>query len=139
MKPSVDFYVISQATPMSFACRLLEKAYHKGHKVCVLTTDQQQAHELDQLLWTYKDDSFIPHNLQGEGPTPPPAIQINFSDSKLQARDILLNLSDNIPSQHQQFRRIMHIVTSNPEQKNLAREHFKYYKQQNYSVNTHQI
>ena len=92
----VDFYLLASDQPDArwlVACRLLEKAYYKGHKVYVFCDNQQDAEYLDELLWTFRDDSFIPHNLQGEGPEPPPPIQIGYDQEPRGFNDILLNMS----------------------------------------------
>lgn len=73
--PRVDFYLVTETgaqAPLLLCCRLLEKAYQQQHKVYVQTPSQQEAEALDELLWTFKDECFIPHNLQGEGPKLPP-------------------------------------------------------------------
>lgn len=81
----VDFYLLASDQPDArwlVACRLLEKAYAKGHKVYVLCNNKQDAELLDELLWTFKEDSFIPHNLQGEGPEPPPPSKLDMSGNR---------------------------------------------------------
>ena len=62
----VDFYLLpsyQNDARWLIACRLLEKAYAKGHKVYVLCNNQQDAELLEDLLWTLKEESFIPHTL----------------------------------------------------------------------------
>lgn len=138
----VDFYLLSNdeiKTQWLLACRLLEKAYLRGHKVFVFCENKQDAELLDELLWTYKDDSFIPHHLQGEGPEPPPAIQIGFAAEPRGFDDILLNLSSNIPSFVSRFRRIMEIVPANDTAKEVSREHYRAYRAKQFDLHTHPI
>jgi len=40
---------------------LLEKSYERGWRVVVQATSQERADALDAHLWTYRDDSFLPH------------------------------------------------------------------------------
>jgi DNA polymerase-3 subunit chi len=138
----VDFYLLSDDQPDALgliACRLLEKAYLKGHKVFVHCSHQQDAERLDELLWTFKDDSFIPHNLQGEGPEPPPAIQIGYDKEPRGFNDILVNLSTEIPTFHTKFKRIIELVASNEEQKEASRVRYKEYRAKGYSLHTHKV
>src|SRR5580704_7975288 len=98
--PRIDFYIIEEANPsarLRLACRLIEKAYKNKHRVYVHADSKAQAHQLDELLWTYREDSFLPHNLYGEGPEPAPPIQIGFDATPDKHRDILINLSKTIP------------------------------------------
>lgn len=138
----VDFYLLASPEPDArwmLACRLLEKAYLRGHSVFVYCNNQEQAERIDELLWTFRDDSFIPHNLQGEGPEPPPPVQIGYQQEPRGFNDILLNLSDQIPSFHTRFRRIMHLVSNNDESKELSRVHYRDYRSRECELHTHSI
>ena len=44
---------------------LLEKSLERGWNVVVETSSQERAEALDNMLWTYRDDSFLPHSLAG--------------------------------------------------------------------------
>jgi DNA polymerase-3 subunit chi len=44
---------------------LLEKSLERGWNVVVETSSAERAEALDNLLWTYRDDSFLPHSLAG--------------------------------------------------------------------------
>jgi len=141
MSPTrVDFYLLANNQPQAawlVACRLLEKAYLRNHRIFVYCENQQDAEHLDELLWTYKDDSFIPHNLQGEGPEPPPAVQIGFGAEPRGFNDILLNMATTIPPFFERFRRIMEVVCANDEAKEISREHYRFYRKQPFELHTH--
>jgi DNA polymerase-3 subunit chi len=139
-----DFYLLQDSEPnasLFFACRLLEKAYRKKHRVFVYCEDKIIAEQLDELLWSFKDASFIPHNLQGEGPEPPPPIQIGYTANQnpIGYHDILLNLANTIPKFYQQFKRIFEIVTEDESTKITRRRHYQAYRQQGMTVKTHPI
>lgn len=138
----VDFYLVkddAQDAALKVTCRLIEKAYLRNHRVFVYCNNQQEAEELDELLWTFRDDSFIPHNLQGEGPEPPPPIQIGFKNNAQGFRDILINLSSTIPQFVSQFRRVLEVVAHDEESKEICREHYREYRKKSYKLNTHEI
>ena len=142
MPPRVDFYLLDDNQPQAawlLACRLLEKAYHRGHRVFVYCDNQQDAELIDELLWTYKNDSFIPHNLQGEGPEPPPAVQIGYGAEPRGFNDILLNMSSSIPPYFSRFRRIMEIVTADDGAKEISRNHYREYRAKQCELHTHPI
>lgn len=40
---------------------LLEKSLERGWKVAVQAGSEERVEALDALLWTYRDDSFLPH------------------------------------------------------------------------------
>lgn len=138
----VDFYLLdsNQAdTHWLVACRLLEKAYYKGHSVFVFCDNQQDAERLDELLWTFREDSFIPHNLEGEGPEPPPPIHIGHSKAPRRFNDILMNLSKDIPAFHHQFKRVIELVPNEESAKELSRARYKAYRQEGCDMHTHQV
>lgn len=138
----VDFYLSTSDQPQAgwlIACRLLEKAWQRGHRVFVYCDNADDATLLDELLWTYKDDSFIPHNLQGEGPEPPPAVQIGYGSEPRGFNDILLNMSSTIPSFHSRFRRIMEIVTNSETAREISRQHYREYRAKQFELHTHSI
>lgn len=138
----VDFYLLADNQPDALwlvACRLIEKAYSRGHRVYIHCESQKDALLLDELLWTFRDDSFIPHNLQGEGPEPPPPVQIGFGKEPRGFNDILLNLASEIPSFHARFKRIIELVSNIEEEKEQSRIHYKEYRNKGYELNTHHL
>ena len=52
---------VEQALP-----ELLERALARGWKALVRTRDPQRLAGLDEHLWTWRDDSFLPHGLAEE-------------------------------------------------------------------------
>lgn len=138
----VDFYLLSDTQPDALwrvACRLLEKAYLKGHRVFVACASKEDAEHLDELLWTFKDDSFIPHNLEGEGPEPPPPVHIGYQQEPARFNDILLNLTAEVPAFYSQFKRVIELVPAEEEQKVLSRLRYKTYKAKGCPIQTHHL
>jgi len=136
----VDFYLLSGDKPNArelMVCRLIEKAYQTQHRVFVYCESQKQAEYIDELLWTFKDESFIPHNLQGEGPMPPPPVQIGYTGDAQGFSDILLVLSEDIPACHVGFQRIIEVIADNDEAKITGRIHYRAYKAKQYALQTH--
>ncbi len=148
----VDFYLLQDKagsdgtsptttnnTKALFACRLIEKAYLLGHQMFVHCNNQQDAETLDELLWTFKEGSFIPHNLQGEGPDKPPPIQLGYEFEPRGFSDILLNLADAVPAFFHRFSRVMEIVPHEEQAKELSRIHYREYKAYACILKTHSI
>lgn len=138
----VDFYLLENEesnTKNLFVCKIIEKAYKLRHKVFIHCKNQDDANYLDELLWTYKADSFIPHNLQGEGPEPPPAVQIGYDQEPRGFDDVLINLSNEIPTFYKKFVRVIEIVENIDAAKEISRQHFREYKKQGCKLFTHNI
>jgi len=138
MSKRVDFYLLKEQKPEAryhFACRLIEKAYKNGHQIFINTSTQHEANALDDLLWTFKDESFLPHCIAGEGAEAP--IEIAFNSEPGESDDVLINLAENIPEFFKNFKRVIEIVPGDKEFKSKAREHYRYYKEQGCELNTH--
>lgn len=137
-----DFYLLESDQPQDrwiLACRLLEKAYLKGHKVFVLCANEKDAQLLDELLWTFKEESFIPHNLQGEGPEPPPPIQIGYDKEPRGFNDILLNMTAQTPPFYTKFKRVMELVINLEIEKEQSRTHYREYRSKGCALQIHEI
>jgi DNA polymerase-3 subunit chi len=138
----VDFYLLNQTDELEkdqFVCRLIYKAYHHKHRVYIRCPDLSKTQHLDELLWTFTDESFIPHNIIGEGPTFPPPVQIGHEAIPTQHNDILVNLCEDIPSSFKQFKRILEIIPNNEEARNKARENYRYYREQGCKLVYHNL
>ena len=64
----VDFHILQDASVEArwlYVCRFIEKVERLGHSILVVVDNQEQAHELDDLLWSFKPESFIAHQIIG--------------------------------------------------------------------------
>src|SRR4051794_41787431 len=57
----VLFYHLQNMTVENVLPPLLEKSLERGWRVVVQSTSPERADTLDAHLWTYRDDSFLPH------------------------------------------------------------------------------
>jgi DNA polymerase-3 subunit chi len=138
----VDFYFISQPglqARLLFACRLLEKAYQQEQPVYVHLESEEKARFFDQLLWTYRDDSFIPHHLVEEKPSFNSPIQLGYQTEPATQAEILLSLGGEIPAFHERFKRILEILPPETNPAAKADQIRDLYAAKGYTINSHQI
>lgn len=65
--PVVDFHEVRGPRWEEAVCRRVEEELAAGRRVYVWAASEAQARRLDELLWTFRDDAFVPHGLwQGE-------------------------------------------------------------------------
>src|ERR1700742_2691529 len=57
----VLFYHLQDMTLESVLPPLIEKSLGRGWRVMVKASSEERADALDAYLWTYRDDSFLPH------------------------------------------------------------------------------
>ncbi len=144
MTERVDFYVLKRADSKArnlFACRLAEKAYLKQYQVLMLTGDESQARELDDLLWTFNDDSFVPHAVcrSGESADPATPVCVGWDPAVAIRPDLVLNMAGCAPDSLQRFARIAEIIDADEERKRLGRDRFKTYRDAKITLETHQL
>ena len=144
----VQFYVLSDAqqqpsaelaapgfqglanVPAHFtlACQLCADLYRAGQRVLVFCENQQDAELLDEVLWQFDAERFVPHNLAGEGPQRGAPIEISWQTPK-SSRQVLVNLTASIPTFANRFVQIIEFVPVAEALKTAAREKYKHYRQ----------
>ena len=98
-----------------------------------------QARELDELLWTFHQGSFVPHALWVSATDDPVPITIGYDEPTDVDGDLLINLADAIPSFFDRFTRIAEIIDGTQESRRLGRERFGFYRDNGYKPDTHNI
>jgi DNA polymerase-3 subunit chi len=68
--PEVLFYHLQDMTLENVLPPLLEKSIERGWRVVVQSTSEERTDALDAHLWTYRDDSFLPHATWRVGDAP---------------------------------------------------------------------
>lgn len=61
----VDFYHLSRTPIERVLPRIAERILASGGRLLVVAGEAEMRGRLDQLLWTYAPDSFLPHGLAG--------------------------------------------------------------------------
>ena len=139
----VDFYILAQPDERArqlLACKLAEKAWRLDHSVYIHAKDRADAERLDDLLWTFRDGSFVPHGMTGNNDgTEASPIMIGYDATQIDDRDLLINLCDEIPAFVEGFPRVAELVTSDENCRNLSRRRYAEYRDQGHELNTHKL
>ncbi len=139
----VDFYILAQPDERArymLACKLAEKAWRLDNSVHIHTGSQADAQRLDELLWTFRDGSFVPHGLAGrDDGTGDSPIVIGCDGDDVTTRDLLINLCDEIPAFAEGFPRVAELVTSDEECRQSSRKRYATYRDQGHELNTHNL
>jgi len=148
MSPTrVSFYVLAGAdagSRLGYACRLAEKAYKLQHRIHAHAADRGMAQSLDELLWTFRQGSFVPHEVLAPGGQPPVApVTIGAADPKDQveppAADLLINLATEVPPFYGRFPRIAEIIDGSPAGREAGRARHRFYREQGLEPETHEV
>jgi DNA polymerase-3 subunit chi len=137
----VSFYILPSESLQErylFACKLIEKAYRSGHFCYVLTDDAEQSQHLDDLLWTFRAGSFIPHQVYtGEMPDIEKVILIGSLNAPGHWQKTLINLSAQCPHDFQRAERIVEILDDSEATKEAGRNRYRQYQQSDMAITTH--
>lgn len=138
----VDFYVLDSTSPQArdkLVCRLTEKAYSLDHTVYIHADTPEQAQHLDNLLWIYRDGSFVPHQLHDEHQSETCPVIIGHNHEPESHSEVLINAGNEVPMFFSRFERVAEVVTQDEQQRNHARERFKFYRERGYELETHNL
>lgn len=136
----VDFYVLPDATPRGrtlFVCRLAEKVFGLGQRSFVHLASADEARELDELMWTFRDRSFLPHALVDSGNGEP--VLLGCGQEPATDCHLLINLAPEVPAFFSRFERVAEVVDADPQIRAQGRERFRFYKDRGYPLETHAL
>lgn len=136
----VDFYILPDGTGIDrFACTMAAKAWSIGNRVHIHTPSEEMAKVLDNLLWTYRDISFVPHEIFDGNINEETPVTIGFGNSFPEQSQVMINLDFEIPDFASRFDRIVEIVGGNETNKQYARRRYRQYKDKDYETHDHKI
>ncbi len=138
----VDFYILGDQTPgdrFQLACRLTEKAWLQGHRICLFTGSEAESEHLDRLLWTFRQASFLPHGIAGKSDPEITPILISHRDNIGTEHDLLINLTTQVPEFFSRFNRLAELIDHDGENRRLGRERYRYYRDRGYPLDSHEI
>lgn len=138
----IDFYILEQADAqarLKLACRLTEKAWMQSQRVLLLTAGSADAQALDEMLWTFRDRSFVPHEIYSAERPPRASVLISDSAEVGPDADVLINLRDEIPKGYERFARIVEPIDGDPARRQLGRERYRFYREHGLAPDSHQV
>lgn len=125
---------------LGYACRLLRKAWRSGRR-CIVVLDAPDVSVLDQALWTFAGDEFLPHARVGA-----PAAVVRHSPVLLGERieagwpaDVLVNLGAVVPEGLAAFDRVIEVVSLDAQDRERARLRWRHYSDQGFALVRHDL
>jgi len=121
-----DYYILADADADSrelFLCRLCEKILGLGLRIYIHTGSDSDAAQLDQRLWSFRADAFVPHVILGQTPAAP--IEIGHGEQRPDHREVFVNLALSLPEDAFEFQRIVEIVVQDAEILEATRQNYQ--------------
>ncbi len=149
----VDFYILpdnSDESRLNLACRLADKAVQRKLGVFLLAETETDARRLDELLWTFSQNSFLPHRYAWDlaaAPAEEPIIigcreragPETIDDAAGAAWDLMINLANEVPATFGRYERLAEVVDAEPTRRDSGRTRYRYYRDRGYELKTHQL
>lgn len=136
---AVTFYLMPDTGELSveeLACDIAAHYFRQKQKVLVYCQSQQDAEQIDELLWQRPVDGFVPHNLTGEGPQAGAPVEITWQPPTSRGRTVCINLHPQCPQFAGQFRTLIDFVPADDTLKQQARERYKHYRAAGHQLQT---
>lgn len=135
--PRADFYLIAKPRfseqPLLLVCELARKAYAVQQPTLILTRDFAQAEALDELLWSFDEDAFIPHQLAGDDDDDHIAVLIAPPGVETPARVLTINLREQCPQAYGD--RVLEVVAADPAEREGSRTRWREYQRLGFELN----
>lgn len=138
----VDFYLTGDTRPhaaMRLACRVSEKAWRLGNRVYLHVASPADAQRLDELMWTFRDVAFVPHELADTGAGDPPPVIIGHGEPPADQHDLLVNLTDAVPGFFARFERVAEVIGAGDTERAQGRARWKHYRERGYELESHEV
>ncbi len=139
--PRADFYLIDKprfrAEPLLLVCELAKKAFAGEQPTLVLVRSHDQAEALDELLWAFDENAFIPHQIAGDDDDAITAVLIVPPGVDAADRPLVINLRDVCAPGL--FERVLEVVPADEAERTGSRERWKTYKAAGFDVAKHDM
>jgi len=138
--PSVEFHILSESgdgARMRHACQLVDAAYSEGKRVAVQVSDNNDAQKLDEMLWTFRDQAFIPHEIATPAsPSHPRIMAVIGTAIPSTFSTHCINIGSSIPDGLESLERVIEVVDADTLRKQQARERYKQYRDRGCQLET---
>lgn len=141
----VDFYILSTDSDrarLHFTCRIADKAMRSGRHIVINSTSEHESRQLDELLWTFSQGSFVPHRVVGTGETGParePVVIASGREPGGEQWNVLINLAAEVPDFFSRYERVVELVDADQLRRKQGRERYRFYQDRGCELNTHRM
>ena len=88
MATEIYFYHLERQSLADTLPKLLERSLERGWRAAVQAASEERVEALDTLLWTYRDDSFLPHGTARDGRASEHPIYLTAGDDNPNAAQV---------------------------------------------------
>lgn len=113
------------------------ESWQVRQRVLIVCQSKEQAERMDEYLWQFDTERFLPHNLSGEGPRGGAPVEICWPGCRGSGiRHVLINLQEELADFAIMFNDIIDFVPFNEKGKKAARIRYLGYKNLGFQLKT---
>jgi len=135
------FYILNTPTKDRVLCQLVNQYYEQDKKVFILVDSDKYAESIDRLLWTFKQASFIPHEIVDRSAVAVEApVLISTVESNIDNAEILIIAKD-VTEESREFLGSFNVIVDFAEKYDdvliqQSRKRFKLIRELGYKIYT---
>jgi DNA polymerase-3 subunit chi len=139
--PRATFYRIEKGRyrddPLMVVCILAGRVYQARQPLLILARDDEQAQAIDEKLWEFDENAYIPHQIAGDADDAVTAVLVVPPGVEADDRPLVINLRDEPPPGA--WERVLEVVPADEALRAAARERWKAYKARGVALEAHDI
>ena len=139
--PRADFYLIDKPRfrddPLLLVCELAKRAFDSGQPALILARSIDQAEQLDEKLWEFDTDAFVPHQIAGDDDDAITPVLIVPPEITAPDRALVINLREDCAPGL--FERVLEVVPADENERLGSRNRWKTYKAAGFDVAKHDM
>ena len=139
--PRADFYLIDKPRfrddPLLLVCELARRAFDSAQPTLILVLSADQADQLDEKLWEFDADAFIPHQIAGDGDDAITPVLIVAPGLQTPGRALVINLRDECAPGA--VERVLEVVPADEDRRLASRKRWTAYKAAGFEVTKHDM
>ena len=124
----VDFYHLQRSSLEQILPKLCEKAYSTGKRIKIQLGTEERIEFINTLLWTYNEESFLPHGSKKDGFSEEQPVFISADEDNPNGASLLILADGAMPNPDtlQHYERVLNIFDgTNDVSLNNARNYWK--------------
>ena len=139
--PRADFYLIDKPRfrddPLLLVCELAKRAFDSGQPALILARSIDQAEQLDEKLWEFDADAFVPHQIAGDDDDAITPVLIVSPETSTADRPLVINLREDCAPGL--LERVLEVVPADENERLGSRNRWKTYKAAGFDVAKHDM
>lgn len=137
-----DFYLIAKPrfleAPLLLVCELAKRAYEAQKPTVILARSAEQAEELDDLLWSFEPDAYVPHQIAGADQDEDLA-PVLIVPPELDAPHWPMVINLRAAAWDGACERVLEVVPADPDAREPQRERWRQYKARGFALHKHDM